>query len=120
MGVGILGMMGIIGILGSIGILGLIGILGIMGVLCSVRAIIKQRLAPGVAACNAEAPALCVGCMWLLLAVGTLACEVVEYDFAHAHGLWCDFDVFVLLDVFEGLFEAEYDGGDDAGLVVGT
>ena len=61
MGVGILGMMGIIGILGSIGILGLIGILGIMGVLCSVRAIIKQRLAPGVAACNAEAPALCVG-----------------------------------------------------------
>ena len=31
-----------------------------------------------------------------------------------------DFDVLVLLDVFEGLLEAEYHGRNDAGLVVGT
>lgn len=50
--------------MGIIGLIGILGMMGILGVLCSAcQAIIKQRLAPGVAACNAEAPALCVGCM---------------------------------------------------------
>ena len=35
----------------------------------------------------------------------------VQQDLAQAHGVRSDFHVFVLLDVFEGLFEREYLGG---------
>ena len=45
---------------------------------------------------------------------------MVEDDFAHTHGLGGNLHVFVLLDVFQCLFEGEDDGGHDACLVVGT
>ena len=52
--------------------------------------------------------------------IGTLALGVVEDDFAHAHALWCHFDVFVGFDILETFFKAHHGLSNDARLVVGA
>ena len=61
------------------------------------------------------------GCFGSLLClVGTLALQVVEDDFADAHGLGRDFHVFVGLDVFQGFFQGKQNGWNDVSLLVGS
>ncbi len=55
-----------------------------------------------------------------LVFVGAFALCFIENDFAETQMIWRYLDIFVLLDVFESLFEAEYDGRDNPCLVIGS
>src|SRR5690554_1352832 len=59
------------------------------------------------------------GRLFLLLGQA-FAFVFLQEDFAQTDGFWGDLHVFVALDVFEGFFQTEGDGGNDAHLVVGT
>src|SRR5690554_2803393 len=59
------------------------------------------------------------GRLFLLLGQA-FAFVFLQEDFAQTDGFWGDLHVFVALDVFEGFFQTEGDGGNDAHLVVGA
>lgn len=58
---------------------------------------------------------ICEGVLFFHIAAGgdagAFALGFVEDDFADAEGGGCDFEVFVVSDVFHGFFEGKFDGG---------
>ena len=54
------------------------------------------------------------------LLIGTFAFELVEDYLAQTQMVRSHFDILILLDILEGLFEREHYRGDDTGLIVGS